>query len=129
YLVMELVEGETLAARLRNGPVPVDQAVRLAISIADALAAAHAAGIVHRDLKPGNIMITPEERVKLLDFGLAKLESNLDSDVTRTAAGAIMGTFAYMSPEQVQGQPADARSDIFAFGAVMHEMLTGERAF
>src|SRR5258708_587059 len=126
---MELVEGESLEARLRKGPVPVEQAVRMATAIADALSTAHAAGVVHRDLKPANIMITPAERVKLLDFGLAKLEDNFDSDITRTSAGAVMGTFPYMSPEQVQGKPADARSDIFAFGSVLHEMLSGERAF
>ena len=128
YLVMELVEGESLAARIRQGAVPVEQALRLAIAIADALGAAHAAGVVHRDLKPANVMVTPEGRAKLLDFGLAKLV-NASPDVTRTVEGAVMGTFAYMSPEQVQGKAAGERSDIFSFGAMLHEMLSGQRAF
>src|SRR5258708_37177423 len=97
--------------------------------MAGAISAAHAGGVVHRDLKPANIMITPEERVKLLDFGLAKLLDTFDPDITRTVEGAVMGTFSYMSPEQVQGMPADARSDIFAFGAILYEMLAGHRAF
>jgi len=129
YLVMEFVEGETLAARLKDGPLPAEGAARLATAIADALAAAHAKGMAHRDLKPGNVMITPEGRVKLLDFGLAKMLEASDPDATRTVEGAVLGTFAYMSPEQLQGKPSGAASDVFTFGAVLYEMLSGRRAF
>ena len=130
FLVMELVEGETLAARLQRGPLPTDDALRCGVQIADALAAAHRQNVVHRDLKPANIMLTPRG-VKLLDFGLAALRDgdSIDVDPGVTATGAILGTPAYMAPEQLQGRPADARTDIFAFGAVIHEMLTGTRAF
>ena len=123
YLVMEYVEGAQL-----KGPLPQAEAIRLAVQIAQALAAAHAKGITHRDLKPANILVTASG-VKLLDFGLAKLTVPEDSDSTRTIAGTVLGTAAYMSPEQAQGQPADARSDIFSFGAVLYEMLSGRRAF
>ncbi len=129
FLVMELVEGETLAARLRDGPLPAEQVLRLAIEIADALANAHAQNMVHRDLKPANVMISTAGRVKLLDFGLAKMLGDSDPEVTRTVEGAVLGTFAYMSPEQLQGKAADTRSDIFAFGAVLYEMVSGKRAF
>ena len=122
YLVMELVEGETLAARLKSGPVPVNTARQYAAQLAAALVEAHAKGIVHRDLKPGNIMIG-KTGVKVLDFGLASLEG----DQTLTAERMVMGTPAYMAPEQREGRPADARTDIYAFGCVVYEMLTGER--
>jgi eukaryotic-like serine/threonine-protein kinase len=131
YLVLEYVEGKPLSS-----PLPEREAVRLAIQIASALEAAHKKGIIHRDLKPANIMVTDEGSVKLLDFGLAKLyEQDASSSQLRTAdfpatqAGAVLGTVAYMSPEQAQGQPADARSDIFSFGLVLYEMLSGSRAF
>ena len=130
YLVMEYVEGRPL-----HGPMPLAQALRLAIQMADALEAAHRKGIVHRDLKPGNVLVT-ESGVKVLDFGLAKMEepASSEEEQTRTARprteeGMIVGTTAYMSPEQAEGKPVDARSDIFSFGAVLYEMLTGRRAF
>ena len=122
YLVMELVEGETFAALLKRGRLPVDKAIEYASQIASALAAAHAKGIVHRDLKPGNIMLS-NSGAKVLDFGLAK---TVDDD-TLTAPQAVMGTPAYMAPEQREGKPADTRADIYAFGCVLCEMLTGAR--
>ena len=122
YLVMELVEGETIAARLKRGPLPVETALLYASQIAAALVEAHAKGIVHRDLKPGNIMIA-KSGVKVLDFGLAKLEQ----DDTLTGSHMVMGTPAYMAPEQSEGKPADTRSDIYSFGCVLYEMLTGAR--
>ena len=140
YLVMEYLEGETLAARLTKGPLPTDQALRYAIEMADALDKAHRQGITHRDLKPGNIMIT-KAGTKLLDFGLAKLrrpkstDKPISSSATTTRAtgltvkGLILGTPQYMSPEQLHGEEADARSDIFAFGAIVYEMVTGRKAF
>ncbi len=138
---MELVEGETLAERIANGPVPVQEALTLSQQIAEALEAAHEKGIIHRDLKPANIKVNPEGHVKVLDFGLAKLaEAERDSsgeggsasptlsrDATR--AGVILGTAAYMSPEQARGKVVDKRTDIFSFGMVLYEMLTGKRAF
>jgi len=123
YLVMELIEGIPL-----SGSHPLDRAVRYAIEITDALAAAHAKGIVHRDLKPANILVTASG-IKLLDFGLAKLNVRGDPDATNTIVGTLMGTAAYMSPEQAQGRAVDARSDIFSFGVVLYEMLTGRRPF
>ncbi len=123
YLVLEYVEGRPL-----QGPLPVNDAIRLAIQIAAALEEAHARGILHRDLKPANVMVTPQGAAKLLDFGLAKL-LDADADVTRTLDGTVVGTAAYMSPEQAEGKPLDARSDIFSFGAVLYEMLSGTRAF
>jgi TolB-like protein/predicted Ser/Thr protein kinase len=128
YLVMEYVEGAAL-----SGPLPVEEALRLALHMAAALEAAHAKGITHRDLKPANILVT-KEGVKLLDFGLAKVAevkeaSNTQTLGTQTLAGTILGTAAYMSPEQAEGKPADARSDVFSFGAVLYEMLSGRRAF
>ncbi len=141
YLVMEYLEGETLADRLGKGAVPVDQALKIGIEIAGALDAAHKSGIVHRDLKPGNIMLT-KSGVKLLDFGLAKLQAApspvsavtslptaLQESQPLTTRGTILGTFQYMSPEQLEGREADARSDLFAFGCVLYEMLTGQKAF
>jgi len=138
YLVMEYLEGETLAKLLEKGPLPPAQALKYGVEIADALDKAHRQGIVHRDLKPGNIMIT-KSGTKLLDFGLAKAAAPLASGATLTAAitrttpvthqGTIVGTFQYMSPEQVEGKELDTRSDIFSFGAVLYEMVTGQRAF
>ena len=138
-LVLELVEGETLAERIRRGPAPVTEAIRIARDIADALDAAHEKGIVHRDLKPANIKITPGGVVKVLDFGLAKAATGdgLTPDLTRsptesaggTQEGTILGTTAYMSPEQARGQACDKRTDIWAFGCVLYEMLAGGVAF
>ena len=130
FLVMELLDGETLSARLKRGPLPVDQALRVAHDIVEALAAAHALGIVHRDLKPANIMLTTSG-VKLLDFGLARLRTPADivPDDPLTLEGLVLGTIPYMAPEQLRGEDADARADLFAFGAVLHEMVTGRRAF
>jgi len=123
YLVMELVEGETIAARLKSGSLPVKTALAYASQILAALAEAHGKGIIHRDLKPGNVMIAKSGGIKVLDFGLAKSVQ----DETVTASHMVMGTPAYMAPEQRDGQPADARSDIYSFGCVLYEMLTGER--
>ena len=137
-LVLELVEGETLGDRLAHGAMPVDESLEIARQIAEALEAAHGQGIVHRDLKPGNIKITPDGRVKVLDFGLAKPIGPDASDVgmsqsptlaTATIPGVILGTAAYMSPEQAKARAADARSDIWAFGCVLYKMLTGKSAF
>src|ERR1700693_5888854 len=122
YLVMELVEGDTLAARLQKGRLPMPAVLRYAAEIADALAAAHALGIIHRDLKPQNIMIT-KSGVKVLDFGLA----TSPQDKTLTAARVVMGTPAYMAPEQLEGKECDARSDIYALGLVLYEMAAGKR--
>ncbi|HXA65025.1 MAG TPA: protein kinase [Bryobacteraceae bacterium] len=131
YLVMELVEGETLAERIKRGAVPWKDALSMAKQIADALEAAHERGIIHRDLKPANIKIKPDGTVKVLDFGLAKMDQQIapgDSPRT-TRPGLILGTAAYMSPEQARGNTVDKRADIWAFGAVLYEMLTGQRAF
>ena len=135
-MIMEYVAGRTLSNMIAGGGLPVSQVVNLGLQIADALCAAHAAGIIHRDLKPGNIMVNDKDRIKILDFGLAKLESpqlSNDPDATQvepmTMQGSIMGTLCYMSPEQAQGKKVDARSDIFSFGAVLYEMATGQRAF
>ncbi|HVE73194.1 MAG TPA: protein kinase [Thermoanaerobaculia bacterium] len=134
YLVMEYLEGETLAERLTKGPLPLEKAIKHAIEIADALDKAHRQGIVHRDLKPGNIMLT-RGGAKLLDFGLAKpAAAAVDGNAATmqkslTEEGTIVGTFQYMAPEQLEGAQADARTDIFAFGSVLYEMLTGKRAF
>src|SRR5260370_2873651 len=149
YLVMEFLEGETLADRLRKGAMPLNEIFKIGIAVADALAVAHRQGIVHRDLKPGNIMLT-QGGAKLMDFGLAKplgarspaVGSGAAPSFTAAAtlsrpsplrplptAGSIIGTIQYMSPEQIEGKEADARSDIFAFGAVLYEMATGKRAF
>src|SRR5215472_9123713 len=134
YLVMEFAEGEPLLSQKKPGPFPVERALEYSRQILDALDHAHRHKITHRDLKPANIMIT-RQGVKLLDFGLAKLETGplQETDETLTQAltkqGQIVGTLQYMSPEQLQGKPADARSDIFSFGAVLYEMLSGKRAF
>jgi serine/threonine protein kinase len=145
YLVMEYLEGETLAKRLEKGPLPIDQVLRIGSAISDALDKAHRKGIIHRDLKPGNVMLT-KSGPKLLDFGLAKSASevvtNSDTMATLshtpthqpsndplTAHGTILGTYQYMSPEQAEGREADARSDIFSLGAMLYEMATGQRAF
>src|SRR5262249_13193547 len=139
YLVMEFIEGSPLSHRLENGALPTEQVLRYAIQIADALDKAHRGGIVHRDLKPGNIIMT-KSGAKLLDFGLAKLhdrDSKIASSLTSlpterhaiTGQGAILGTFQYMAPEQLEGGDIDPRTDIFAFGAVVYEMATGKKAF
>ena len=139
FIVMQYLEGETLATRLGKGPLTLGSALRVGVEIADALGKAHRAGFVHRDLKPGNIMLT-KSGAKLLDFGLAKLRPvgapgavALSAAPTigspLTGAGTILGTFQYMAPEQLEGQDVDARTDIFAFGAVLYEMLTGRKAF
>ncbi|MFI5069727.1 MAG: protein kinase [Terriglobales bacterium] len=137
YVVSELLEGDTLRGRLRTGPLSIRKTIDYALQIARGLAAAHEKGIVHRDLKPENLFVTEDGRVKILDFGLAKLtlpgETRASSDAptiqVATNAGLVMGTAGYMSPEQVRGQAADTRSDLFAFGAILYEMLTGKRAF
>ena len=132
YLVMEYLEGETLGDRIAKGPLPVEEAVRIAVQVADALDRAHREGVTHRDLKPGNIMIT-KSGVKLLDFGLAKQSASESSSLkTRTDVtmqGAIVGTMQYMAPEQLEGKEVTPQTDIFAFGAVLYEMLTGKKAF
>ena len=138
FLVLELIDGESLAERLARGPVEMPEALAIARQIVDALEAAHEKGIVHRDLKPANLMLTAEDQVKVLDFGLAKaLEGDARSDLAHsptvtfagTEAGVILGTAAYMSPEQAKGRVADKRSDVWAFGCVLYEMLAGKRAF
>ncbi len=141
-LVLELVEGETLAERVRRGPLPVEEALEVGEQIAKALEAAHEKGIIHRDLKPGNVKLTPEGKVKVLDFGLAKLAetepaaaptSALEDSPTaladNTRPGTILGTAAYMSPEQAKGKPVDKRTDIWSFGCVLYECLTGKKVF
>ena len=139
FLVMELVAGDTLAGRLLRGPISVGEMLKIALQIADALEAAHEKGVIHRDLKPANVKITPEGKVKVLDFGLAKAmesspaDANLSNSPTlsmaATNAGVILGTAAYMSPEQANGFAADQRSDVFSFGCVLFEMLTGRQPF
>ena len=140
-LVMELVEGEDLAQRIARGSIPLAEALPIAKQIADALEAAHEQGIIHRDLKPANIKVRPDGTVKVLDFGLAKAmepagaasphasQSPTITTPAMTQAGMILGTAAYMSPEQARGKPVDKRADIWAFGCVLYEMLTGQRAF
>ncbi len=134
YLVMEMVEGPTLAERIAEGPVPVEEALAMAKQIADALEAAHEKGVIHRDLKPANIKIRPDGSVKVLDFGLAKsggdtAELTSDSPTKLTVAGMILGTAGYMAPEQARGKTVDKRADIWAFGVVVYEMVTAERLF
>src|SRR5215475_6616568 len=131
YLVMEYLEGESLAARVARGPLPIEEALRYAIQIADALDQAHRHGVVHRDLKPGNIMLT-KSGAKLLDFGLAKTveprggsPSALTATTPLTGHGLIVGTLQYMAPEQLEGTEADPRTDLFAFGLVLYEMIAG----
>ena len=137
YLVMEYLEGETLGERIQQGPIELEEALNIAAQIADALDKAHRQGLVHRDLKPGNVVLT-KTGAKLLDFGLAKLQisggvvegiSGVTQTTPLTGAGTIIGTIQYMSPEQLEGGEADVRSDIFAFGALLYEMLSGSRAF
>jgi serine/threonine protein kinase len=140
FLVLELAEGEDLAVRLSRGPVSVEDALPLALQIAEVLEAAHEKGIVHRDLKPANVMVSPDGQAKVLDFGLAKAWDNepgesgsLSMSPTLTAqmtqVGTILGTAAYMSPEQARGEEADHRADIWSFGVVLFELLTGARPF
>jgi hypothetical protein len=133
YIVSELVEGENLRLRLRHGALPARRAIEVGIAVARALAAAHQRGIIHRDIKPENIVLTPEGWVKLLDFGLAKLltpePKNATDTSARTIEGALLGTAAYMAPEQARGEPADHRADVFALGCVLHEMLSGVSPF
>jgi serine/threonine protein kinase len=141
FLVLELVDGESLDRRIARGPIPVDEALPIAKQIAEALEAAHEKGIIHRDLKPANIALTHDGQVKVLDFGLAKATetaSGSSGDLANsptmtspamTGVGVILGTAAYMSPEQAKGRAADKRSDMWAFGCVLYEMLTGKRAF
>jgi eukaryotic-like serine/threonine-protein kinase len=145
FLVLELVEGETLADQIKRGPIPVEESLKLALQIAEALEAAHEKGVIHRDLKPANIKITPEGKVKVLDFGLAKAFAEEQADLNllnsptltysptlsnaATQHGVILGTAAYMSPEQARGKSVDKRADIWAFGCVLYEMLTGRAAF
>ena len=134
YLVTELLEGETLRNRVKRGPIPWREAVDLGIAIAEALAGAHSKGLIHRDLKPDNVFLTVDQRVKLLDFGIARWKPHVrkqedGSVLTQTLEGTVMGTVGYMSPEQVRGEPADAPCDIFSFGCVLYEMVTGRRAF
>src|SRR5215475_11483401 len=139
FLVLELVEGETLSERIQHGPIPVEEALDIAKLICEALEAAHEKGIVHRDLKPANVKVTPDAKVKVLDFGLAKALETIPSNpslsnsptlsLAATNAGVILGTAAYMSPEQAKGTEADLQSDVFSFGCVLYEMLTGRQAF
>ena len=142
FLVMEFLEGETLAERLLKGPLPTELVLKYGVEICEGLERAHRSGVVHRDLKPGNVMLT-KTGAKLMDFGLAKAAptgvtpassltmtiSGASADQPLTAHGTIVGTFQYMSPEQTEGKEADARSDIFALGALLYEMITGKRAF
>jgi serine/threonine protein kinase len=138
FLVLELIEGDTLADRIEGGPVPVEEALKLALQIAEALEAAHEKSVIHRDLKPANIKVTPDGKVKVLDFGLAKAfageqQVNLSNSPTlsdmATQQGVILGTAAYMSPEQARGKEVDKRADIWAFGVVLFEMLTRKQVF
>src|SRR5262249_37574533 len=140
FLVMELVEGQTLADRIARGPIPLNQALEIAKQITEALEAAHEKGIIHRDLKPANVMLAADGKVKVLDFGLARpmeaggRNSNLSNSPTlltdiQTAENVLMGTAAYMSPEQVRGHGADHRADVWAFGCVLYEMLAAKQAF
>jgi eukaryotic-like serine/threonine-protein kinase len=139
FLVLELIHGETLAERLKRGAIPLEEALTIGSQIASALEAAHEKGVIHRDLKPANIKITPNGTVKVLDFGLAKALENSPSgtapsdsptlSMAATNSGMILGTAAYMSPEQAKGKPVDKRADIWAFGVVLYEMLTGRSLF
>jgi len=135
FLVMERLEGETLQDRLQRGPLDIEQTIEYGIALADALDAAHGRGLIHRDLKPANVFLTTRGIVKILDFGLAKTVLETDADVTRsvnqslTSTGTTLGTVAYMSPEQLRGEPLDVRTDLFSLGLVLYEMATGERAF
>ncbi len=130
-IVMELVEGETLAERIVRGPIPLGDILEIAQQIAKALEAAHEHGIVHRDLKPGNVKVRPDGTVKVLDFGLAKIIEPGDAprEIAMTRSRMVLGTPAYMSPEQASGMPVDTRADVWSFGCVLYEMLTGKPAF
>ncbi len=135
YIVTELLHGKTLRQRLAEGPIPLREASDFALQVAQGLTAAHERHIVHRDLKPENLFITEDDRVKILDFGVAKLQAppdenrGVESLTTVTKSGAVVGTVAYMSPEQLRGKSVDHRSDIFSFGAILYELLSGRRAF
>jgi serine/threonine protein kinase len=131
YLVLEYVPGESLAQRIAGEPLKLEEALSIALQIAEAMAAAHEHDVIHRDLKPGNIKITPDGRVKVLDFGLAKapVSEGKKSDITATEPGHVIGTPAYMSPEQTRGNPVDHRSDIWSFACILYEMLTGHSPF
>jgi serine/threonine protein kinase len=135
FIAMEYVAGKSLCELIPSAGMPISQALKISIQLADGLSRAHAAGIVHRDLKPSNIMVSNDSVVKILDFGLAKLlkrrepSGKRDGESGETAKGTVAGTVAYMSPEQATGGPIDTRSDIFAFGAVLYELVTGRRAF
>ena len=139
FIVLELVEGDTLAERLKRGAIPVEESLTLALQIAEALEAAHEKGVVHRDLKPANVKVTPDDKIKVLDFGLAKAYAGTaagDETVLETLTedaeggkGVLLGTPAYMSPEQARRQPADNRSDVWAFGCVLYELLSGKTLF
>jgi eukaryotic-like serine/threonine-protein kinase len=137
YAVMELLEGETLRARIKDSAIPLRRSLEIAAAVSEGLAAAHSKGVIHRDLKPENIFITKDDRVKILDFGLARSTPILSQEeVTEaptksqlTEIGAVIGTVRYMSPEQVRGEALDARSDIFSLGCILHEMLAGVRPF
>ena len=134
YAVLELIEGETLRAKLKAAALPLRKAIDYGVQLANGLAAAHEKDIVHRDLKPENIMVTPDGRIKVLDFGLARADTptEVSEGATKThatEAGLVMGTLGYMSPEQAKGRRADRRSDVFALGCVLYEMVTGKRAF
>ena len=135
-LVMELVEGRTLADRIAAGPIPLDEALPIALQMAEALEYSHEKGVIHRDLKPANVKLTPEGTVKVLDFGLAKaledgstIPRRIVNDVAATETGLVLGTAAYMAPEQARGLPVDKRADIWSFGVVFYEMLTGKRLY
>ena len=135
-LVLELIEGPTLADRIKQGPIPIDEALPIAKQIAEALEAAHEQGVIHRDLKPANVKVKDDGTVKVLDFGLAKAfqpEASMSPTISLTAAatqmGMVIGTAAYMAPEQAKGKAVDKRADVWAFGVVLYEMLTGTRPF
>ena len=139
FLVLELVEGDTLAEKLKHGAIPVEESLKLAVQIAEALEAAHEKGVIHRDLKPANIKVTDDGKVKVLDFGLAKafegdapdagVSNSPTLSMAATQQGTILGTAAYMSPEQARGKTVDKRADVWAFGVVLYESLTGKQAF
>ena len=137
FLVLELVEGDTLAGRIAQGPLPINEVLSIAIDICGAIGAAHEKGVIHRDLKPGNVKITPDGKVKVLDFGLATAphgesapsDFSTSATVLGTSVGVILGTVSYMSPEQATGRALDARSDIFSIGVMLFEMLAGYRPF